>query len=177
MRIIYSDRKTLSIEVPNSTEVVVRAPRRLSGRKIDAFVESRREWIEESRRRLAAREQAAGPPLTPEDVASLRESAQVDLLTRVSRWSKDLGVRPSRVTIRNQKSRWGSCSSRGAISLNCQLMRFDEPERDYVVVHELCHLLEFNHSRKFWEHVGRCYPDYPEAKKKLSSSLILRVGE
>ncbi|MBK5211962.1 MAG: M48 family metallopeptidase [Coriobacteriia bacterium] len=177
MEIIYSDRKTLAIEVKSSTKVVVRAPGHMSEARIMQWTDSRREWIARAQEKLAVKEELAGPPLTISDVARLKADARVDFATRISYWKDIIGVHPVHVTIRNQSSRWGSCSARKTISLNCQLMRFDERERDYVIVHELCHLKEFNHGRRFRALVKQYFPEYLLARKTLSEALILKVEE
>ena len=125
--------------------------------------------------KLAIREERAGSTLTKADVLRLKAEAHADFTQRISYWADIIGVRPERVTIRNQKSRWGSCSARKTINLNCQLMRFGERERDYVVVHELCHMKEFNHGQRFWSLVEGYFPDFLLARKTLSEALILKV--
>ena len=89
-----------------------------------------------------------------------------------------MGVRYGRITIRNQHTRWGSCSAQGNLNFNCLLMLCPEAVRDYVVIHELCHRLELNHSEKFWTEVERVMPDYKIHRKWLKdngTSLIARL--
>ena len=113
-----------------------------------------------------------------EEIRALAEEAGRDIPERVSRFAEQIGVTYGRITIRNQKSRWGSCSSRGNLNFNCLLMLAPERERDYVVVHELCHRLEMNHSKRFWREVERILPDYRESIKwfnKNGSALMSRM--
>jgi predicted metal-dependent hydrolase len=86
---------------------------------------------------------------------------------RVAHFARLVGRAPRAVTIRAQRTRWGSCSARGSISLNWRLMQATPAILDYVVVHELCHLLVPNHSARFWAEVGRVLPDYPERRAAL----------
>ncbi len=98
-----------------------------------------------------------------------RREAATWLAGRVEHYSPRLGVRPSRVTIRGQRSRWGSCSARGTVSLNWRLMMVPVALADYVVVHELCHLRHMNHSRCFWAMVGSVVPDYQHCRRSLDA--------
>ena len=87
----------------------------------------------------------------------------------IQEYARKLNVRPARVTVRNQKTRWGSCSSQGGLNFNCLLARAPEYVRRYVVIHELCHLREMNHSPAFWHLVASQMPDYPKAKTWLKT--------
>ena len=78
-----------------------------------------------------------------------------------------VGVTYGRITIRNQRSRWGSCSGKGNLNFNCLLMLTPDHVIDYVVVHELCHRLEMNHSPAFWAQVERVLPDYRKSREWL----------
>ena len=96
-----------------------------------------------------------------------RENAREITAERIKYFSNTHGFECNRVSIRNQKTRWGSCSTKGNLNFNYKIL-FLEPEmRDYIIVHELCHLKEFNHSRKFWMLVEKILPDYLEIKKEL----------
>ena len=83
-----------------------------------------------------------------------------------------MGVTYGRITIRNQRTRWGSCSSKGNLNFNCQLMLLSEELRDYVIIHELCHRIELNHSERFWAEVEKYCPEYRELRKKLKQVVI-----
>jgi len=97
----------------------------------------------------------------------LHNLALVDIPQRVRKYAPIIGVEYGRITIRMQKSRWGSCSSKGNLNFNCLLMAMPEEIRDYVVVHELCHRLQMNHSDKFWAEVEKIIPDYKAKRKWL----------
>ena len=98
-----------------------------------------------------------------------RREAASHLAARIEHYAPQLGVRPSRVTIRGQRSRWGSCSGKGTVSLNWRLMMVPGALADYVVVHELCHLRHMNHSPQFWAMVGGVVPDYRERRRSLNA--------
>lgn len=89
---------------------------------------------------------------------------------KVKYYAEIMGVTYGRITIRDQKTRWGSCSSKGNLNFNCLLMLMPDKVLDYVVVHELCHLKQMNHSKKFWKEVERYMPDYPNYKKWLNEN-------
>ena len=169
LKIIRSQRKTISLEITRQGSVLVRAPEKMTGDEIRAFVESRSEWIrkhlEKVRRELAETPQYE--VLTTNEMRGLISAALKDIPQRVERFAPMVGVSYGRITIRNQRSRWGSCSEKGNLNFNCLLMLMPEEIRDYVVVHELCHRLEMNHSPAFWGHVERVIPDYKNCRKWL----------
>ncbi len=94
-----------------------------------------------------------------------RNLAKVELRNRFDYWTERIPFQPSRLTIRNQRTKWGSCSARGTISLNWRLIKCPPTIVDYIIIHELCHLKHLNHSRAFWDTVLRYYPDIGKAKK------------
>ena len=159
--VIRSRRKTLCVEIRNG-QVIVRAPLRVSGAEISRFLEEKKPWIEKHLARAMAQKEAAKdlPPLTEEDIRSLAEQAKALFPDRVAYFARLMGVTYGRITIRCQRTRWGSCSSKGNLNFNCLLMLVPRDVIDSVIVHELCHRLEMNHSKRFYEHVLRVYPDY-----------------
>ena len=172
--IIRSSRRTVAVQITHDGRVVVRAPLWMSGGKIEAFLESKRSWIEKHLSHAAPQL----PPLTEEEITALMAAAKEDLPRRVERLALQVGVSVNRVTIRCQRTRWGSCSAKGNLNLNCLLMICPEEVRDYVVVHELCHRREMNHSPRFWAEVERVMPDYRRHRRWLKeegSSVMQRI--
>ncbi|MBQ1229817.1 MAG: M48 family metallopeptidase [Clostridia bacterium] len=159
--VLRSDRKTVALQIRNGS-VLVRAPRRMSEAAIRQFVTRHTEWIEKQLARLAEKERALGEviPLTREEIYALAEEARVEIPKRVRYFAERLGIQYGRITIRNQRTRWGSCSSNGNLNFNCLLMLAPREVLDAVVVHELCHLKEMNHSKRFYEYVLAAYPEY-----------------
>ena len=98
-----------------------------------------------------------------------RREAAKGLAARIEHFAPQLGVRPTRTTIRGQRSRWGSCSGTGTVSLNWRLMMVPGALADYVVVHELCHLRHMDHSPRFWAMVSSAVPDYRERRRRLDA--------
>ncbi len=97
----------------------------------------------------------------------LKQEATEYIPVRTAKLAVQFGFNYKRVTIRSQKSRWGSCSANGSLSFNSRLMKFDKDVIDYVIVHELCHLKEMNHSKKFWRLVGEIIPEYKKFVVRL----------
>lgn len=167
--IIRSNRKTLALQLGRDGRVVVRAPRRVSTERIRTFVESHWDWVEKKQREL--QQKSALPECSSQEEAVYRQQAAKVLAERTAYFAKQMGVSYGRITIRGQKTRWGSCSSRGNLSFNWKLMLCPPEIRDYVVVHELAHRKEMNHSREFYAEVEKVLPDYRERQKWLRAVL------
>ena len=180
IRIIRSSRRTLSLQVKNDGQVIVRAPRHVTLQEIAAFVRKNSAWLHKHLEKVRKEKElnAASPvqPLTMDDIQKLADEALRVIPGRVAHFAPLVGVTYGRITVRNQRTRWGSCSSKGNLNLNCLLMLAPPDILDYVVVHELCHRKEMNHSPKFWAEVAKVIPDYKERQKWLRTegSNIMR---
>lgn len=180
IEILRSHRRTISIEVKANQQVVVRAPQSMPQRDIQRFLWEKRGWIEKQLQRIQASPAPQEPLFTEAELRRLKAEAAVDLPQRVAKYAPVVGVKVGRITIRHQKTRWGSCSAQGNLNFNCLLMLCPETVRDYVVVHELCHRKELNHSRAFWTLVERVMPEYRAEYmwlKENGGRLIRRLGE
>jgi len=91
---------------------------------------------------------------------------------KVAYFNQTYGFRVSKINIKNQKTRWGSCSKKGNLNFNYKILFLPEKLRDYIIVHELCHLEEFNHSGKFWGLVAKTFPQWAQIKKELRQSAL-----
>lgn len=171
VRIVQSKRKTISIQL-KSEEILVRAPKSLRHREILAFVEQKRGWIEKHLTALKDREalKTRMGTFTEEEMREMVEKAKTVIPEKVQRYAALVGVDYGRITIRNQRTRWGSCSGKGNLNFNCMLMLFPDEVLDYVVVHELCHRKHMNHSREFYEEVEKVFPDYRRCQKWLKEN-------
>jgi len=175
-RLIRSNRRTVSIQITPQGEVVVRCPRRAPAGRIQAFVESKRGWIEKNLAKLA--EKTRMPALSAEELQALADQAARYIPERTAYFAPKVGVRYGRVTIRSQRTRWGSCSAQGNLNFNCLLMLAPRDVLDYVVVHELCHRKQMNHAPEFWAEVERVLPQYKNCRKWLKengNALIARL--
>ena len=175
IEIIRSNRRTIAIEIKSDLRVIVRAPNRTSKKAIMKFVSEKNEWIRKHliqmySKKQALKNQEKQPKLTNEDINILAEKALKVIPERVEYFASIMGVSYGRITIRNQKTRWGSCSSKRNLNFNCLLMLTSPKVIDYVVVHELCHLKQMNHSKLFWEEVKKVMPDYEIHRKWLKEN-------
>lgn len=177
-RLVRSSRKTVAIQITPGGEVILRCPNRYPRKAAEAFLESKRDWIKKHLEKIAQR--PTGQRLTPEEVRALARQAGEDLPRRAARFAPLVGVTYGRITIRSQRTRWGSCSAKGNLNFNCLLSLCPEEVRDYVVIHELCHRIELNHLPRFWAEVERIMPDYARHRKWLKengAALIARLPE
>ena len=165
VQVIRCRRKSIGIRVTDGGEVIVRAPLRTPDAEIRRVLESKRAWIEKTLEKVNSRAQA--PELTAGEIEDLADRALKEIPPRVKMWAGRIGVTCGRITIRNQKTRWGSCSAKGNLNFNCVLMLCPEAVLDYVIVHELCHRKELNHSPRFWAAVESVLPDYKDRRKWL----------
>ena len=164
-----SKRKTMSLEVTADARVIVRAPLFISQAEIERFVNSKKAWLEKSLQKVQERQALKydSRKLTEKELELLAEQAKQVFSEKAAYFAKKVGVTYGRITIRNQRTRWGSCSSQGNLNFNCLLLFAPEAVQDYVVVHELCHRKEMNHSDRFWREVAKVMPDYRVHKKWL----------
>ena len=167
-RLIRARRKTLSIRITQEGNLEIRAPLGMPKGEIEAFLKEKAQWIETHRAKvLAEYAQGQEAPLGEEEILTLAEQMRQRLPEKLNRHAASMGVTFGNVTIRCQQTRWGSCSSRGNLNFNCLLMLAPEEVLDYVVVHELAHRKQMNHSALFWREVERECPDYKKSLRWL----------
>ena len=174
IEIIRSSRKTLALEIRPDMRIIVRAPYQASGSYIEQFIADRTDWIVEHLRKLEQKNRQCNDALpvkklSNDEIKKLADKACTYIPGHVAHFAPLIGVTYGRITIRNQRTRWGSCSSRGNLNFNCLLMLAPPEVIDYVVVHELCHRKEMNHSQLFWNEVARVLPGYAEQEKWLKT--------
>ena len=180
VQVIRSQRKTLALQINSEGQVIARAPMHMKQNEIERFIQEKAQWIEKHlKKRLleqtALQEQGR---FTEEEMKKLVNLATAVIPQKVSYYARLLHVTYGRITIRNQKTRWGSCTKEGNLNFNCLLMMAPPEVLDYVVIHELCHRLEMNHSSKFWSKVEQAMPDYKKYRKWLKEQgvkLMIRM--
>lgn len=163
--------KRYVIRVADDGTVRVTIPRWGSTREAAAFAEQERAWIEKQQRRAERDSNRPNPPTLPPEVEhERRDRAKRELPARLLELAAEHGLAVTRVSVRNQRWRWGSCSRNGHVCLNWRLLQMPDSVRDYVMIHELMHLKRMDHSPKFWKLVAQACPDFESAR------AWLRVG-
>lgn len=159
--------KRLTLRVGKGGAVTVSAPMRVSESFIEKFVHQHEQWILQAKAKIQEREKSETEKIKFPSFESSKARAKKLLLERVRYWSKWYGVSFERVSIKRASTRWGSCSTKGNINLQYKLFFLPEEFREYVVVHEVCHLLHMNHSHAFWKEVERSVPNWRIIKRKM----------
>ena len=163
---VRSKRRTVCLEVKPSGEVFLRTPYRYTKVQALAFLQKNEGWLEKAKLRVAEK-QSRHPEPTPEEIKQLKEKAREVLPPLVERYAARLGVQPTALHITSAKTRFGSCSGKNAISFSWRLMQYPTAAIEYVVVHELSHILHHNHSHAFYQCIQKILPDYLEREKLL----------
>lgn len=161
--VVRSDRKTVGITVKRGGEVMIRAPKRMRLSDVAQVVETHRAWLEKAIE--AGKRLPELPDAREQEI--LRRKAKQLLPPLVEHWAKIIGVQPSSFRVTSAKTRFGSCSGRNGLCFSLFLMQYPPEAVEYVVVHELCHILHHDHSAAFWAAVERYLPDYRSRKKLL----------
>ena len=184
--VIRSDRRSFAIEIGMDKKIKVRVPRRASKAQIEEMLKAKHDWILKTLDKIEqgntaeARDYEEAKPLSSEEVKKLKKEARNHLASMTEYWAEKIGVSYGRISIRGQKTRWGSCSSKGNLNYNYLLLLCPDEVAEYVVIHELCHRIHMNHSKRFWEKIEEFCPNYRQARKWLKqngNSLIARLPQ
>jgi hypothetical protein len=159
--------KRMRIAVYSDSSVILTLPFGFRGVGAEKFIKQKFPWIKKSLDYFHRHPKAVVVKSPRRDYLANRKAALELAKNKVEQWSKFYGFGYNRVNIKNQKTRWGSCSKKGNLNFNYKIIQLPEKLVDYLVVHELCHLKEFNHSKNFWELVARALPDYKAMRKQL----------
>lgn len=175
-----SKRKSATIKITADMQIVVFVPLYVSDNEIEKMVISKSKWIDEHMLKVQSTidERSKLEKITFEQIKELADQAVEYIPKRVKYYAEKENFVYNKITIKNLVSRWGSCSTKGNLNFNCLLMLTPDYVIDYIVVHELCHLREMNHSEKFWAEVEKIMPDYQRAElwlKQNGGNLIARM--
>ena len=171
--LVRSSRKTLAVQIRADGTVIARAPLRMPKDRILCFLSEKASWIRMQQGKMQEREkmrQQARIHLDAAQEKELRERAKSVLAQRTAYFARQIGVTYGKITVRDQKTRWGSCSQTGNLNFNFRLILAPSEVLDYVVVHELCHRRQMNHSTQFWQEVAQVLPDYRKRKAWLTEN-------
>lgn len=164
-QLIQTNRKTIAITIKDDGTILVKAPNSVPKNKIDEIVKNKSNWIT-----TRLEQQKNRPTFTPEEITLYRKKAKTLFTERLHLYEPQIGVQANTIRIKDQKTRWGSCSSKGNINLNWRLILAPQEVMDYVIIHELCHLKEMNHSKAFWDLVQTHCPDYKKHQQWLKKN-------
>ncbi len=164
-KVIYSKRKTIALSIVDGG-LVVKAPLKTKDEAIEAVIRKHARWVE---RHLASQRRKIEmfSSLSEDDIKMLKKSARIYFKEKIEYFSQIMGIKYSRMTITSAEKRFGSCNSKGNICFSYRLMLYPEAAREYVVVHELAHRIEMNHSPRFYKIIESVLPDYKERKRLL----------
>lgn len=148
--------------------LVVTAPWGFDSNVIEQFIHKKASWISKKLKFFVGKTVLKG---SKSDYRKHKARAWALTKTKVEEWNRFYGFAYNKISIRFQKSRWGSCSKKGNLSFNYKIIHLKPEQLNYLIVHELCHLKEFNHSAKFWTLVSQSMPDYAKLKKRLKNII------
>ncbi len=167
----FRNSKNIRLIIKPGARIIVTAPTRVSQKTIERFVMSKKDWI------IQKIEQYKNVPIkntknTRNSYLEHREAARILVHERIRYFNGFYKFKFKNISIRNQSTRWGSCSRKGNLNFNYKLVLLEPKLADYIIVHELCHIKEFNHSPNFWKLVGETIPDYLQLRKELQKNRI-----
>jgi len=164
--IIRSERRTLALEITDNAKILVRAPRHCPRAYIQSFVDNHADWIDSHMQKQRLRAQIR-PQLSDEDCEDLIKRAKNEILPLVEYYAGIMRLSPTGIKITKATKRFGSCSSKNRLCFSFRLMQYPQAAIEYVVVHELAHLVHHNHGRDFYALIKSVLPDYKQRNKLL----------
>ena len=149
---------------------VVTTPRVLPEAMIEKFLIKKSQWILDKIDSFKSVKTNTWKVNSNEDFLKHKEQALVLAEKRITHFNKTYGYTWNKISIKNQKTRWGSCSRKGNLNFNYKIVLLPQKMADYIIIHELCHLGQFNHSQKFWNLVSKTMPDYLDIRNDLKKN-------
>lgn len=176
VRVTRKRMKNLYLRVKETGDIVeVSAPLSVTDREIEQFVLGRMDWIAGAKRRLEERlrEEAEKPVLVPFQEREMHRALKKEIEELLAYWEPRMGVRSEGFTVKKMKTRWGSCNVKTHhLNFNFSLAQVPRPYVEYVVVHELTHLLEPSHNRRFWDLMEHYLPGSKQLRRELNEYRI-----
>jgi predicted metal-dependent hydrolase len=166
---ISSRGRTLRLSIYHDGRVMLTVPKQANQMVVEKFLMDKSDWILKKVDYSIKHPRIVLGGATASEFASHKDSARTLVQSRLTHFNQLYGFAWKSITIRNQSTRWGSCSKQGNLSFNYKIVQLPSELCDYIIVHELCHLKELNHSPKFWKQVERAMPAYKLLRKKLKS--------
>lgn len=160
--------RCMRLSINSAGSFVVSAPRWYPMMLINRFLEEKAEWIWEKLKHIDFDLMMEKSKNDAINYQSQKKIARKIILERLKFWNQHYNFAYKRVSIKNQKTCWGSCSQKGNLNFNYKIISLEERLRDYIIVHELCHLQELNHGERFWKLVAENFPDYKQIRKKIN---------
>lgn len=176
VEVVYSRRRTIGLEIKGDARVYTRVPNGLPDRAVMDFIKERQEWVVQKWFMVKERQEVAESRPRPDYVEKpelerlYRKKARERLAERSAYFAALMGVTYNRISVGAAKTRWGSCSAQGNLNFHWKLILMPPQVLDYVVVHELAHRKEMNHSPRFWAEVEKIIPDYKQRRKWLKEN-------
>lgn len=167
-KVIKENRKKLVMTVEKDGTVIIKAPDCTPNKIIENFYRTNIDWIEK-RKEEHRKNALCGTPPTQREIKELKKQAAQTLSAMTEKYADKIGVQYKSIKITSAKKRWGSCKKDGCLCYSYRTMLLPEKCREYVVVHELCHLKEFNHSPCFYKQIEKILPDYKEREKAIKN--------
>ena len=165
--------RKVRLAVYGDGSVVVTQPVRMQDSIVENFIRDKSKWLLSKVTFFKQLPTRNITRYTKADYMKYKENARQLVSDRLEYYNRLYRLPFNRVYIRNQKTRWGSCSRKGNLNFNYKILFLDQKVRDYIIVHELCHLKEFNHSKRFWDQVEKIFPDWRAIKKELKINPLV----
>lgn len=169
----HSDKaRHLRISIHPGGEVVITIPKNINTSVVEKFLRDKQSWIETKVKVMEKYPKISKVVLSKKEITTLKQSTRALVETKLPHFNTQYGYTWKRISIRSQKTRWGSCSKKRNLNFNYKIALLPEHLADYIIVHELCHLGAFDHSKKFWSLVEKTIPDYKGRRNELKHKGI-----
>jgi predicted metal-dependent hydrolase len=169
---VSNKAKRASITINSAKQIILTKPKRVSQESAINFLISKSDWVFQKLEKFENSANLLNTKNTKEEYLENKENALSLAKSRIEHFNNIYNFKYSKITIKNQKTRWGSCSRRGNLNFNYKIALLPAHISDYIIVHELCHLKEFNHSQRFWDLVAITIPDYLVIRKELKGEVV-----